>query len=469
MNIKQNICLLLALIGVSFSAFSQELYQVTEYPISAYEVPNAGIQVGNVGTAASFAATLQGQAVFRLGVRKGTVSRVETFHDGARVTFCSGKYCVKPIVYWSKVQSCPEGQILNPETGACEEPAGKCADTVDVHTGNVYFPIGTSLVNSVCRDECRYALKSPAFWVDGSPSDPRPSGLYFGTGEKCTPQDIPEPPQTPNPEPEPDPEEEHKPTDPTKPIPDPSPFPDGSASIIPPDKTPDEPDVETPTPTPDSNGDIVGAVTGLNADLNSAINKLHTSINKGAAITEGKLTDLNTNVTDNTKAIKEFHEANNIIGQNTEDLLLGMNGDITTAVNRTTGAVKGLGKDLEGISDKLDKLTGNGATFKKPTDGTWNGTILGESIATLESEIVTAKEELSDLLTNSPLKLGQMDFKDGDYSGTTFTLTRPDWSVDVGFNLFTMLGVHLDLIRNVIIFVATLTAAYILLSSGREK
>ncbi|CAK3401098.1 hypothetical protein VCRA2122O341_230001 [Vibrio crassostreae] len=66
------------------------------------------------------------------------------------------------------------------------------------------------------------------------------------------------------------------------------------------------------------------------------------------------------------------------------------------------------------------------------------------------------------------MKLGQMSFSDGSYDGTSFFLSR--WDVDVGFNLFSTLGSNnSNMIRTVILFIATLLAGFILLSSGRSK
>ncbi|WP_231625672.1 hypothetical protein, partial [Vibrio coralliirubri] len=68
----------------------------------------------------------------------------------------------------------------------------------------------------------------------------------------------------------------------------------------------------------------------------------------------------------------------------------------------------------------------------------------------------------------SPLKLGHMSFSNGSYESTTFSLSR--WNVDVGFNLFSSLGsTNTNMIRTVILFLATLLAGFILLSSGRSK
>ncbi|CAK3513819.1 hypothetical protein VCRA2122O341_370006 [Vibrio crassostreae] len=61
-----------------------------------------------------------------------------------------------------------------------------------------------------------------------------------------------------------------------------------------------------------------------------------------------------------------------------------------------------------------------------------------------------------------------MSFSSGSYDGTGFFLSR--WGVDVGFNLFSSLGPNnTNMIRTVILFLATLLAGFILLSSGRSK
>ncbi|CAK2567296.1 hypothetical protein VCRA2116O29_990001 [Vibrio crassostreae] len=61
-----------------------------------------------------------------------------------------------------------------------------------------------------------------------------------------------------------------------------------------------------------------------------------------------------------------------------------------------------------------------------------------------------------------------MAFDNGNYASTSFNLSR--WDASVSFNLFDSLGSqNIALIRNVILFIATLFGAFIIISSGRSK
>ncbi|KDN27175.1 mucin 17-like protein [Vibrio fortis] len=122
------------------------------------------------------------------------------------------------------------------------------------------------------------------------------------------------------------------------------------------------------------------------------------------------------------------------------------------------------------IKDAIEEALGKSGTFTSPANGEGygSGTALTGSVAALQTEVEELEDELKRKLKKSPLKLGQMSFSNGSYDGTSFNLSR--WDVDVGFNLFSSLGVNnTDMIRTVILFIATLFAGFILLSSGRSK
>ncbi|WP_261878790.1 hypothetical protein [Vibrio kanaloae] len=135
-----------------------------------------------------------------------------------------------------------------------------------------------------------------------------------------------------------------------------------------------------------------------------------------------------------------------------------------TDSNNRDGLTKG------DIKDVLQDVFGKSESFTAPGQG--NGfaadTVLTTSLDDLKTEIDELEETLESKLKQSPLKLGQMSFSDGSYESTTFSLSR--WDVDVGFNLFSSLGSsNTNMIRTVILFLATLLAGFILLSSGRSK
>ncbi|MBN8134193.1 adsorption protein [Vibrio vulnificus] len=192
-----------------------------------------------------------------------------------------------------------------------------------------------------------------------------PDGASFCTDETCT-EFMPEPegPTKPNPDPDPDPDPEpepdpeHKPTDPTDPIPDPSPLPDESEQNPIPNPVDPEPEVPDPTPDPDGNSDVVSAVTNMNRDINKALYDLNIDINKSNASIESELNRLNKNTRQNTQAIKDLHQANLDIAQNTKKLIQQANADITTSVNKNTNAINSLKGEVSGLGDSLTSIDG---------------------------------------------------------------------------------------------------------------
>ncbi len=141
----------------------------------------------------------------------------------------------------------------------------------------------------------------------------------------------------------------------------------------------------------------------------------------------------------------------------------------TGAIGSVKDSVDGVATGVQGINDKLDNLLGNDRKFTQPQQSGWMNSIMQKPIENLQASTEQLKDELEEKLHQSPLKLGTMDFNNGDYTGTSFALTRSGWSVDVDFNLFGILGSNTELIRNVIIFAAALMAAFIILSSGRKN
>ncbi|MEZ9362571.1 hypothetical protein AB4175_22195, partial [Vibrio cyclitrophicus] len=134
------------------------------------------------------------------------------------------------------------------------------------------------------------------------------------------------------------------------------------------------------------------------------------------------------------------------------------------------GETDGDGLTKAQLQDALQSFFGKSGSFNAPGqgDGYATNTVLTTAVDDLKTEIDDLEETLESKLKQSPLKLGQMSFSDGSYESTTFSLSR--WNVDVGFNLFSSLGSsNTNMIRTVILFLATLLAGFILLSSGRSK
>ena len=134
------------------------------------------------------------------------------------------------------------------------------------------------------------------------------------------------------------------------------------------------------------------------------------------------------------------------------------------------GSTNGDGLTKAQLQDTLQSFFGKSGSFAAPDngDGYVGNTVLSNSIGLIEAEVEQLEKTLESTIKQSPLKLGQMSFSDGSYESTTFSLSR--WDVDVGFNLFSSLGsANTNMIRTVILFLATLLAGFILLSSGRSK
>ncbi|WBJ98029.1 hypothetical protein [Shewanella sp. MTB7] len=68
-----------------------------------------------------------------------------------------------------------------------------------------------------------------------------------------------------------------------------------------------------------------------------------------------------------------------------------------------------------------------------------------------------------------PFEMGTPNFNGGSYTPISFTLNIANSSQQVGFSLFERLGSeNITLIRTVILFMATMTAGFIVLTSGRK-
>ena len=155
----------------------------------------------------------------------------------------------------------------------------------------------------------------------------------------------------------------------------------------------------------------------------------------------------------------------------------GSTGGGSTGGGSTGGGSTGGGGSTDGdgltkaqLQAVLQGFFGKSGAFNAPDqgDGYATNTVLTTAVDDLKTEIDDLEEALESKLKQSPLKLGQMSFSDGSYESTTFSLSR--WNVDVGFNLFSSLGSNnTNMIRTVILFIATLLAGFILLSSGRSK
>lgn len=148
-----------------------------------------------------------------------------------------------------------------------------------------------------------------------------------------------------------------------------------------------------------------------------------------------------------------------------------LDGSIKDGVDTLTGAVNGV-KDavdsgFSGLGEKLDGIiNGNGNVFSSPTSGGWSaGTVISDGVTGIQSEIEGLQAQFEQLVKNPPMLMGVADFNGGSYDGISFDVRGQR----VSFNLFGLLGNNTSLISSIIIFIATLMAAFIILSAGRNK
>lgn len=149
--------------------------------------------------------------------------------------------------------------------------------------------------------------------------------------------------------------------------------------------------------------------------------------------------------------------------------------DDTNIVNKLTAiedmAWENVGATYEAannVSNGFDELLRTGRRFAAPEKPIFN-TPFKDGVSVLEAEIVALNQELETKLSQSPVKLGAMNFQGGGYNGINLSLDVHGRPMSVGFNLLDTINPHLDLIRGVIIFIALLAGAVIILSSGRSS
>ncbi|MDC5706399.1 hypothetical protein OPW36_21015 [Vibrio europaeus] len=127
-----------------------------------------------------------------------------------------------------------------------------------------------------------------------------------------------------------------------------------------------------------------------------------------------------------------------------------------------------LGMGIGELRESINKIKKSGKTFKAPEKPTFK-TPFKDGVEGLKTEIEQLEKDIEEKLTKSPLKMGTMHFNGGSYRGTQFDLDHHGHRISVGFNFLDRIAPHIDLIKGVIIFLATLMAAIIVLSSGRNS
>ncbi|WP_343289963.1 hypothetical protein AAIA71_20510 [Vibrio harveyi] len=247
-----------------------------------------------------------------------------------------------------------------PSSYLCSSKGGGCAASVTQDTSLCFNESGW------CYGD--YVVIGPACDVPPGPSfcsDPECKGF------KPEPDKPPTDPDNPD----------HKPDDPTGgDIEDPSVLPDSDNDVVVPDKPDGKPDVEDPDIKPETDKAVVDAVVGMNKDVNKALNDLHISINKNKADVQNEIRALNASVVTNTQAVQKQQINDNEIYRKTKALIQQANADITTAVNRNTGAINSVGEDVGKIAGSMEGIAEDVAGISETLDGIANTDTSGAGI-----------------------------------------------------------------------------------------
>ena len=420
------------------------------YRINNVNFDACGFSVGWVGTKSGIENACIGSS--RNGKKVTSVSLGFPNCSWATLRYGSGKYDRDPIAFFAcKIATCPSGTVLDPETGKCESPCKKLEGN---SLGTVTFPVGSSQVNAVCNNSCKATLLSGSWISSGIQNDPRPFGHYNYSGQACDGS-----------------EGSGGETGSGG---------DGSGSGG--DGSGSGGDGSG------SGGDGSGSGgdgSGSGGDGSGSDGDGSGSDGDGSGSGgdgSGSGGDGSGSGGDGSGSGGDGSgsggggSGSGGGGSGSGGGGSGSDGDGSGSDGDGSGSDgDGSGSDGDGltkgdIKDAIKEALGKSGTFTSPANGEGygSGTALTGSVAALQTEVEELEDELKRKLKKSPLKLGQMSFSSGSYDGTSFNLSR--WDVDVGFNLFSSLGVNnTDMIRTVILFIATLFAGFILLSSGRSK
>lgn len=388
---------------------------------------------------------------------------------------------------------CPSGERFNSSTIACEpqcdygtNPDGTCMDACQFKqstgdekrlqwlayvygeqvTGACYGDFGATRCelsripsdSTLCTDVesgefTQNTLCHGNFEFTGNQCDG--GTLFWGTNGPDEPIIPPEDPT-------------HNPDDPTGPIEDPSVLPDDSTNTFDKPDVEDEPDVEEPDTDESTDTAVVSAITGLNKDINTALHDLNSDINETQGAIVNELIAVKGSLVDNTQATQEQQINDNNIYNNTKALIQQANGDITTAVNKSTNATKGVREDLKGLGDSIGELGNSldgieellkGSGFNSPHGDDVPEQIfassdfiaINETIAEKTRSIEDYVDEIKGLVS-----IGT-NFNNGSLSDRSFTVKGT--KVDSGLQRFDEVSPY---VRPVILFICALIALYIL-------
>ncbi|MCR9774439.1 chemotaxis protein [Vibrio parahaemolyticus] len=446
MSIKQSIALLFLFFGVSFSAYAS-LYTVYDSGLKAcFKV---GSTYNSTAVSNCSATTSDGYSV-----KNCSISSYKFYCDYYKYGQFDGRSWVASA---NIVQSCPNDEVLNPDTGQCEEPPPPpfCSRPDTIQQMSDYSQSCSAKgpgykANIICRDEDEYLDMScppppdectpdsgnwPACKEDESKCDENDPDWDPEYGMCCRPEnnwcDVPAPESCviggPNWPACADDIDVDPPTggdlgDPDKP----------SGGVGGGSTDPDKPE-----PDVDDTSDTLAAIKAMNKDVNSQLTGINNDMNKNQAETKSALDALKASVDLNTDTVVDNanHVSNAINGQSDmlSDIGNNTNRLLTSANNLLNNGFGQLSNDLgdlestnqKGFGDVVDAIEGLG---KPMVDGGGGGAVVPLYSATqlhnLNAEITVLKNEYKDLLNQYRAYFNfTSDVNGGDYNAHNIELT----------------------------------------------
>ncbi|WP_257887969.1 hypothetical protein [Vibrio diabolicus] len=373
MSIKQSIAALLILLSVSFSALGD-----TETYYAVYGSQLCGgstIKAGSIDALGAKWATSHN--CVSETVKPCTYSRYKN-NQWDQKLYCTAQNGLEYYVDFEIVRvECPEGQVINEQSGNCELPPKTCEELKAKDAPSPGFIPEDGQPLTATRYYCettRMCEAKQSYFASGG--DLVKESYY--TGNECVgsaddytndpyypPITQPDDPDVTDPT--------HDPDDPTGgDIEDPSVLPDSDSDVVVPEPPTDEPDVEDPPTDESTDTAVVSAITGMNKDVNKALNEMNIDINQASADVQNQIIALNASVVTNTQAIQKQQVNDNEIYRKTKALIQQTNADITSSVNKNTNAINGVGEDVEKIAGAMDGIAEDVSGISETLDGIAN-------------------------------------------------------------------------------------------------
>ncbi|HHC6841467.1 TPA: chemotaxis protein [Vibrio parahaemolyticus] len=447
MSIKQSIASLVILLSVSFSAYA-----------SLYTVYDSGLKACfKVGSTYNSTAVRNCSATTSDGysVKNCSISSYKFYCDYYKYGQFDGRSWVASA---NIVQSCPNDEVLNPDTGQCDEPPPPpfCERPDTIQQMDDFRQACYQMGNGFSPDvSCSDATESLDMFCDAPP----PQG--------CTP-DSPSWPACKEDEnkcDENDPDWDPRYGTCCRPennwcdVPAPESCVIGGANwpacaddidVDPPTGgdlgDPDKPsggggggstDPDKPEPDVANTSDTLAAIKSMNKDLNSQLTGINNDMNKNQAETKSALDALKASVDLNTDTVVDNanHVANAIngqsdmlsdIGNNTNRLLTSANHLLNDGFAQLANRLDGVeATNQKGFGDMVDAIEGLG---KPMVDGGGGGAVVPLYSATqlhnLNAEITVLKNEYKDLLNQYRAYFNfTSDVNGGDYNAHNIELT----------------------------------------------